>query len=72
MSKPRDPYVIPDNADQVHDDLQELYDFTCQYNMFNDVSGLYKRGTAWEVLQVFKETGKVDKKLLAKKKKTKK
>ena len=72
MSKARDPYVIPDNADQVHDDLQELYDFTYQYNMFNDVSGLYKRGTAWEVLQVFKETGKVDKKLLAKKKKIKK
>ena len=72
MSKERDPYVIPDNADQVHDDLQELYDFTYEYNMFNDVSGLYKRGTAWEVLQVFKETGKVDKKLLAKKKKIKK
>ena len=28
MSKARDPYVIPNNADQVHDDLQELYDFT--------------------------------------------
>ena len=40
--------------------------------MFNDVGGLYKKGTAWEVLQVFKETGKVDKKLLAKKKKIKK
>ena len=72
MSKARDPYVIPDNADQVHDDQQELYDFTYQYNMAYDVSGLYKKGTAWEVLQVFKETGKVEKKILGKKKKIKK
>ena len=70
MSK--DPYTIPTDVNQIHDDLKELYDFTYQYNMFNDVGGLYKKGTAWEVLQVFKETGKVDKKLLAKKKKIKK
>ena len=72
MNKARDPYVIPNNANDVHDDLKELYDFTYQYNMAYDVGGLYKKGTAWEVLQVFKETGKVEKKLLGKKKKNKK
>ena len=40
--------------------------------MAYDVSGLYKKGTAWDVLQVFKETGKVEKKILGKKKKIKK
>ena len=50
----RDPYAIPSDINQIHDDLKELYDFTYQYNMFNDVGGLYKKGTSWEVLKVFK------------------
>ena len=34
---------------------QKQFDEKCDYSIE------YKKGTAWEVLQVFKETGKVDK-----------